>query len=202
MGQFGSYGCFCWGHEGGKAHWTVRCQARLILIRFASMAWSPASDPMILDLPDLVCLSRFLQPKQNISNHLVTVLWSTEPSSFTTNVFGYFCGIIAQTELIKHTLLTETVVCSSVWLSNHTHRLKQWILCQCTNYQDITNLSLNCISHVIYVLQTSMLQNMAKLLTYPSILAVDIRKDRYTEILPFCLPSIRPLASHHENHPS
>ena len=38
--------------------------------------------------------SRFLQPKRNYFNHLLTVLWSIATFIFsTTNVFGWFCGV-------------------------------------------------------------------------------------------------------------
>ena len=41
----------------------------------------------VLSLPDLDWLSRFLQPKQNFHNHLVTVWWSNTPLPFTQQMF-------------------------------------------------------------------------------------------------------------------
>ena len=47
----------------------------VLLAGFAFMAWSIASDSMVLGLSDLAWL-RFLQPKQNFLNHLATIIWS------------------------------------------------------------------------------------------------------------------------------
>ena len=63
---------------------------RMLLARFASMAWSTPSEPIVLSLPDLAWLSKFLQSKQNFSNHLVNVLWSTVPSPFAQQMFWLF----------------------------------------------------------------------------------------------------------------
>ena len=52
------------------------------------MAWSVASESMILGLPDLVLALKFLQPEWNFLDNLFTVQWSTAPSAF-----GYFYGV-------------------------------------------------------------------------------------------------------------
>ena len=47
--QFSSSWCFCWGHEGDEPHWTVRCQACLIL----SKCYSPDFPLSYLPTPPL-----------------------------------------------------------------------------------------------------------------------------------------------------
>ena len=83
--QSSSFWRFYWSHEDDKPHRTMRCRARLIL----SECYSPdlASESAVLDLPDLTWSSRFLQPKRNILNHMVTILWSNTPSPLTQQMF-------------------------------------------------------------------------------------------------------------------
>ena len=50
-----------------------------------------------------------------------------------------------------------------------THGVKQCATCQHTTYHDTINYSLNCFSHLIYVLQTSTYQNIAKLFSHSNI---------------------------------
>ena len=65
--------CFCWNYEDDEPHWTVRCWACLIF-------WKS----MVLSLPDLALLSRFLQPKQNF---LTPYCYCTEINcTFTINI--------------------------------------------------------------------------------------------------------------------
>ena len=59
----------------------------MLLAGFASMAWSMASEPLVLGLPFLALSLRFLQTNQNIVNHLFTILWSTAPSFFSKQSF-------------------------------------------------------------------------------------------------------------------
>ena len=55
---------------------------RLLLVEFASIALSTASESTFLGLPDLTELSGFWQPELNYLNHLVTITSSTAPSPF------------------------------------------------------------------------------------------------------------------------
>ena len=54
----------------------------VLLARFGSMDRNTASESTIVGLPDLAGSSKFLPPKRNFLNYLVTVLRSTSPSSF------------------------------------------------------------------------------------------------------------------------
>ena len=123
----------CWGCEGDKPHWTVRCQAHLILskcyspdllrlwrwqtsldcemssspdtlqvllTRFVFMVWRTASESIVLDLPDLAWLSRFLQPQRNFFSYLIIVI-NCNFIFCSTNICDCFGDIIAQFELVK-----------------------------------------------------------------------------------------------------
>ena len=90
--QFSSSRCFCWGCEGDEPHW---CQAHLILFmlltRFASMAWSPALESVVLSL--------FLRPSD-----YCTVIKCT----FTFNIYWMFLvafTILWQSSNTKHKFL-------------------------------------------------------------------------------------------------
>ena len=39
-------------HESDKPHWTMRCRARLILSKFASMGWTMALESVVFGLYD------------------------------------------------------------------------------------------------------------------------------------------------------
>ena len=56
----------------------------VLITGFVSLDWNMALESMVLGLPEFAWLSRFLQPKWNFLNHLVTVINST------TNVFVCF----------------------------------------------------------------------------------------------------------------
>ena len=104
-----------------------------------------------LYLFDIAGSSRFLQPEQNVLNHLVTELWLTAPSHFTQQIFGCFRDVMAPVHE----------------LDNVTRGVKQNKTLQRTYYHDTNNHNLNCFGHVIYALWTSMYyQNIAKLLTH------------------------------------
>ena len=57
------------------------------LTKFVSMTWSTVLESMFLSLLDYAWSLRFLQLKRNFLNHLVTVLWSTAPSTFAQQIF-------------------------------------------------------------------------------------------------------------------
>ena len=138
----------------------------VLLTGFPYMTLSMALEPMVLGLPDLSWLSRFLQPKQNFSSHLVSLLWSTV-SPFAPQMF--------------------LVASSMIWPSLNSGSISSWfklcymLICvasklytwrsnvRCINYHNTTNHSKYFFSHMIYVLQTSIYQNMGKLLSHPSL---------------------------------
>ena len=73
----------------------------------------------VLGLPDLAWSLRFLQPEQNLLNHLHL----TEPSPFCTEFFDCFRGIMSQFECMKHKFIELDYISHlSVQLSNHTWR--------------------------------------------------------------------------------
>ena len=60
---------------------------------------------------DVAWSSRFLQPKQNFLNHLVTVSCSTAPFTlYTINACGCFRGVMVQFELVKHKFTNLTTL--------------------------------------------------------------------------------------------
>ena len=52
---------------------------KVLLAGFVLIVWSMTLESMLFGLSDLAWLSRFLKPKKNFLNHLVTVLWSPTP---------------------------------------------------------------------------------------------------------------------------
>ena len=76
--------------EGDQPHWQVRYQAHLILFKCSSpdlLLWLGARLwNLVLGLPDLAELSKFLQPEWNFLNHLVTV--------FMINCAFTFCWLV------------------------------------------------------------------------------------------------------------
>ena len=102
---------FC---QGGEPHWTVRCQAGLPLTKFASISWSMASESIVSGLPDPAWLLRFLKPKQDFLNHLVTVLGLVLPSLLHNK---YFCLLCPVQNCKVHKLYC--IAYSSVRFSNH-----------------------------------------------------------------------------------
>ena len=138
---------FCWGRECYKPHWTVTCQARLIL----SECYSPdlpasASESTILALPDFSWSIKFLQPGQNFLNLLVTILWSTAPSPFVRQIFCMFSRCYGPVETRKAQVpKLDYIAHSSMQFSDHTQSEGKWskvklcATCQRTNYLDTTN---------------------------------------------------------------
>ena len=107
--QFISSRCFCQGHEGEEAHWTVRCWCHLIL---CYSLYGLEHDLKIhtwtyLIIEVLVTLVKFLEPSGycTVNNCLFTF--------HTINVFGCFHNTMAQFTLIKHKFLSYT------WLHVH-----------------------------------------------------------------------------------
>ena len=141
----------------GKQQWTVRCSAHPISSRYYSpnlplWLWTWPQNP-VLNLLDLSWSSRFLQPEQNCFNHLVTILWSTVPSS------------LAQMFLVASAALWPYSISSSIssllhihlWDFQITHGVKQCTTCQSSKYVDATNhsgylsMASNYFSHRIYM---------------------------------------------------
>ena len=71
----------------GREMLTLPDTLQVQLAVFVFMAWSTVSESMFLELVDFAWLLRFLQPKQNILNYLLTVLWLTALSSFAQQMF-------------------------------------------------------------------------------------------------------------------
>ena len=131
----------------------------MLLTGFANIVWGTASKFMIYKPTWSYWSLRFLQHKQNFLNHLVAVVWSTAPSSFTQQMFfGCFQGIMAQFELIKHKFLNSTVALNLCGFQI-TQGVKQCTTCQFPNYHDTTCYSFNCFSHMIYMPLTEIEQN-------------------------------------------
>ena len=90
----------------------------MLLVGFASIKLSTASESMILDLPDLGWSLRFLQAEPNFFNHLVTIIWSrmcisalyhivdhsivTIFTFYPTNIFDCFRDVKLQFKVVKH----------------------------------------------------------------------------------------------------
>ena len=85
-----------------------------------------------------------------------------------TNVFGCFCGVMVQFKLIKQMRLCCRFICAAF------KSQMEWSNAQCVSAPPTTILptiadtfsSLNYFSHIIYMLQSSTYQNIAKLLTH------------------------------------
>ena len=125
---------------------------RVIFTRFASLVCRMVWESIVLGLPDLAGSSWFLQLKRNFLNLLASVLWST-------NVFGCFCGVMSQFELVKHKFSSVTFTSQTEWTNNqHVSAPTTMIL----------PTAGGTFGHVIKVSQTSTYQNIAKHLTHPS----------------------------------
>ena len=84
---------------------------QMLLTGFISMSWNMA----------LAWLLRYLQPKQNFLNHLVTVLRSKLPSPFANNCFWLLPLHYGLVQTLKaHVLQVDYVASSPVWFSNFT----------------------------------------------------------------------------------
>ena len=90
---------------------------QVLLTGFASMALSMALELMILGLIDIAWSLWFLQPEQNFSNQIVTILWSISP--FTQQMFSlllwHYDPRICKTWIPEK----DFIAGSSVQLSNH-----------------------------------------------------------------------------------
>ena len=82
----------------------------VLLIGFASMAWSTALESTVLGLLVLAWWLRFFQPKQNFLNCLVTFC--------TINVFSCFYNLVWTCKAYVPKL--DYVTCSSVQFVNHS----------------------------------------------------------------------------------
>ena len=91
----------------------------------------------------------------------------------TINIFGCFCDIVAQFKLVKHKFLNLITLHIYLCSFQITHG---WSNTRYVSTPTTTTLtttagtfhSLNCFGHIICIPQTSMYQNIAKLLTHPS----------------------------------
>ena len=83
----------------------------------------------------------------------------------TRNVLGYFAVIMAQFELIEHKFPNYT----SLHIYLCSFQITQWNNTQCVWAPTTLGIyhSLNCFGCMLYVLQTSIYQSTAKLLTPP-----------------------------------
>ena len=107
--------------------------------------------PLIIEV--LSTRAKFLVP----SNYCIVIDWTFIVC--TTNVFGYFYSVMTQLELVKP--LHYTFISASF-------KVKQYTICLHANYDNPTNHGLKCCGHMINRLQTSMYQNIAKLLIHLS----------------------------------
>ena len=109
----------------------------------------------------LAWLLRFLPPEQNFLNHLVTVLWSIAPSPFVQQMFLFAFSVLRLSRLCC------MFICAAFKLpmdwSNIQHVSASTTTILPTTVGTLHNL--NFSSHMIYVLQTSIYQNITKLLT-------------------------------------
>ena len=169
---------FAAGHEDNEPHWTVRYWACLILSECYLMdltLWLRA-EFMVLGLPDLIWSLRLLQLEWNFLKHLVCVLWLAMSSSFAQQMF----------------LVDSATLYPSLNLSSKSSQIRLCCLFICEAFKSHTEWSnaqhvstpitmilpttvstfhgLNCFGHVIYELQTSLYQNIVKLLTQPCII--------------------------------
>ena len=138
--QSGSSWCFCWGHEGDKPHWTMRCQAHLIFFKWylldlfpwlRTLSWNPQ---FYLTLSDNWSSSwaKFLEPSAfiNYCDQLHHHLLHNKCFCLLLRYYG-----LVQTHKAKVPKLVY-VAYSSVWI---THRVKWCTTCQPTNYHNTTN---------------------------------------------------------------
>ena len=142
-------------HLQNKCFW-------LLLAGFTSMAWGTVSKYTILGLPGLAWLLRFLQPKRSFLNNLVTVLWRTVSLLFVPQMFL----LLKCYSFIKHSswirllyvdLCSFHIAQNEQCISTTTTMILSTTACTCHG--------LNCFGHVIYVLTSSVYQNIAELLT-------------------------------------
>ena len=165
--QCNSSRCICQGREYAEL-WDAELtwySLRKLLTRFTSITCSTASEFTVLGLPDHDWSLRFLQPKKNFLNYLVTVLGSTTPLPFPQQIF-----LIASTELwLSFNSELNYITDSFAQLSNHT----EWSNAKCVSIPTIIILlitagTFHSFSYIIYTQQTSIYQNIAKFLTHLS----------------------------------
>ena len=132
-----------------------------LLARFTSMVWSKASESIFLILLDFSWSSWFLKPKQNLLNHLATVLGSTVPSPFAWQIF-----LVASMALLPSLNLWSIsfyIRLCSMFLCAAFKSHAKWSNAQCVSTQTTMILptkvgtfhGLKCFGHVIYVQQIS-----------------------------------------------
>ena len=138
------------------------------LVKLVSMAWSMASESMILGVPDLAWLLKFLLPEQNFCNYffdyfqLYIVLLSITPSLSTQKKMFL---IVFMTLGLKSNLwsisfwiwLLCTFICAAFkshtrWDNAHVNAPSTTILPTTVVYD------LNCFSHMIYMMPTNIYQ--------------------------------------------
>ena len=140
MQHFGNVGhnsaCFCWGHEGDKPYWAVRCQSRLIFCESYYLfglqhdlrisTFRPPWLSLIVEV--LATRAKFLEP----SNNWTVIDWAF--SFLTTNVFDSFHGVMTYFQFVKRKLPNETLCGFQI-----VYGMKQYTTWQRTNYRDTTN---------------------------------------------------------------
>ena len=121
-------------------------------------------------LPDLVWSLRFLQPVWKFLNDLVTVLWSTAPSFFIHKIF-----LVASVTLwpsLSAYFINFQIRLDCTFIFVAFKLLMEWSCAQPTIYHYTTNhsgylLQLELLWSCDIQMQTSMYQNIRKLLIHP-----------------------------------
>ena len=141
----------------------------VLLARFVSMAWSTTSEFTVWGLPDLAWLLRFLQPKQNFLNCLITLInWTI--TFHTLNSF--LVSVTLWPSWISLMRLCCAFIC--VAFKSHMKWNNAWDVSTPTTTILATTAgifhSLNCFSlHVIIEPQASSSKNVVKILIAPLI---------------------------------
>ena len=94
--HFGTSDCICWGCEGDKSNWTVRCQARLILLESYSLdlprsgSWRTILDCEMPSSPDTLgeLLTGFAEVVK-VTNH--TGQWDVELAWYSWRATHWIC---------------------------------------------------------------------------------------------------------------
>ena len=96
---------------------------QLVLAGVTFMTWNMALESTVLNLTIFAWSLRFLQPKQNFLNYLVTVLMINYAFSFyTVNIFGCFHSVIVQFVLVKHKFSNSMML----YIHLCTFQIVQW----------------------------------------------------------------------------
>ena len=102
----------------------------ILLAGFVTTVWNMVLESMHLGLTDLIWSLRCLQPKQNFFDLLVTILWSTVPSTFAQQIFlvvsGALCLNLNLQSISSWIILHCVFICMTFKLhiewSNATHQ--------------------------------------------------------------------------------